>query len=64
VVDTTGAGDAFAGGFMAALAQRPALSDHELLRMAAAIAAFAVEGVGPAALLAADRAAVERRLAG
>jgi hypothetical protein len=49
---------------MAALAQRPALSDHELLRMAAAIAAFAVEGVGPAALLAADRAAVERRLAG
>jgi len=64
VVDTTGAGDAFAGGFMAALAQRPALSDHELLRMAAAIAAFAVEGVGPAALLAADRAALQRRLAG
>ncbi len=64
VVDTTGAGDAFAGGFMAALAQRPALSDHEVLRMAAAIAAFAVEGVGPAALLAADRPAVQRRLGG
>jgi sugar/nucleoside kinase (ribokinase family) len=64
VVDTTGAGDAFAGGFMAALAQQPPLSDHEVLRMAAAIAAFAVEGVGPAALLAADRAAVQRRLGG
>lgn len=63
VVDTTGAGDAFAGGFMAALAQWPALPDAEVLRVAAAIAAYAVEGVGTGALLAADRAALQRRLA-
>ena len=64
VVDTTGAGDAFAGAFMAALAQRPARPDDEVLRVAAAIAAWAVESVGTTALLAADRAALERRLAG
>jgi len=53
VVDPTGAGDAFAGGFLAAVdrARRldgPALRDA--LRTAAALASFAVEGIGADAM--------------
>ena len=46
VADTTGAGDAFAGALVAVLASGAAPHDHTALRMAAAVAACAVEGVG------------------
>lgn len=50
VIDTTGAGDAFAGALVALLAAGGAPLDdaalHRALRMAAAVAAFAVEAVG------------------
>lgn len=46
VVDTTGAGDAFAGALVAVLASGAAPDVQAALRMAAAVAACAVEGVG------------------
>jgi len=64
VVDPTGAGDAFAGGVMGALA---ASGDFELsgLRRAVAIgtvvASFAVEGFGPGGLERVDLAALDPR---
>jgi sugar/nucleoside kinase (ribokinase family) len=64
VVDPTGAGDAFAGGVMGALA---ATGDFRLegLRRAVAIgtvvASFAVEGFGPGGLATVDLAALEPR---
>jgi sugar/nucleoside kinase (ribokinase family) len=62
VVDTTGAGDAFAGACIAALAHAPALGDEHALRFATAIASFAVEGVGTTALARADLDAARRRM--
>jgi len=62
VADPTGAGDAFAGAFMAALGSDPALGDEYALRFAAAVAAFAVEGVGTSALIRADLDGVQRRM--
>ncbi len=61
-VDPTGAGDAFAGAFMAALASQPAWSDAAVLHFATAVASYAVEGVGVSGLLRADLAAVELRV--
>ncbi len=63
VADTTGAGDAFAGAFMAALVQCPAWGDRDTLQFATAMASFAVEGVGVSALGSADFGAVRRRMA-
>lgn len=64
VVDATGAGDAFAGAFVATLAERDA-SDEHTLRLAgcrgAAAASIAIEDFGPRALERADRAEIERR---
>lgn len=51
IVDPTGAGDAFAGAFMAMQRHRRGHDDEWVLRNAAVIAAFAVEGVGVAGLL-------------
>jgi len=59
VVDVTGAGDAFCGGFIAGLA-----SHGDLVRAAingAVSASFAVEGYGPHALLSAHAKAAQRR---
>ena len=62
-IDPTGAGDAFAGAFVAALARSPALGDAYALQLATAVASFAVEAVGVTALVASDPGAIERRRA-
>ena len=54
VIDPTGAGDAFAGGFMGHLDSVPAVTSAEIRRAViygSACASFAVEGYGPARLL-------------
>jgi sugar/nucleoside kinase (ribokinase family) len=63
VVDPTGAGDAFAGAFMAGFVQGMASDLAALLRHAALVSAFAVEGVGAAGLMEAAKPGVfeERR---
>jgi sugar/nucleoside kinase (ribokinase family) len=61
-VDTTGAGDAFCGGFMAALLSAP--DDIEgAARSGAVAASFAISGYGAAGILAATSAQAARRLA-
>lgn len=60
VVDVTGAGDAFCGGFAAALAQTDDAL-HAALRGAVS-ASFAVEGYGPLAILRADEREKQQRL--
>jgi len=62
-IDPTGAGDAFAGAFIAALARWPERGDAHALRLATAVASCAVEGVGAGALCAADDGAIARRMA-
>src|SRR5262249_47753936 len=64
VVDPTGAGDSFAGGFMGFLAQCDSLSLWNMKRAMAygtVTASLTVEGFGVDRLAAADRATVERR---
>lgn len=61
VVDTTGAGDAFAGALVAVLASGAAPDVQAALRMAAAVAACAVEGVGIEGLRHLTRAEVGAR---
>ena len=61
--DPTGAGDAFAGAFVAALARWPARGDAHALRLATAVASFAVERVGVAALATAHDDEIARRMA-
>jgi sugar/nucleoside kinase (ribokinase family) len=64
VVDPTGAGDSFAGGFMGFLAQCDSLSLWNMKRAMAygtVAASLTVEGFGVDRLAAADRAVVERR---
>ena len=64
VVDPTGAGDSFAGGFMGFLAQCDSLSLWNMKRAMAygtVLASFTVEGFGVETLAAATREQVERR---
>ncbi|MBI5500403.1 MAG: sugar kinase [Deltaproteobacteria bacterium] len=64
VVDPTGAGDAFAGGFLAAVDRARTLDGPTLrsaLRTAAAVASFAVEAVGADALARLDRRNITSR---
>jgi len=69
VVDPTGAGDSFAGGFMGYLADRcpDAAPDDDALRHAVAhgavAASFALEGFGPWILADLQRADIDRRMA-
>jgi fructoselysine-6-P-deglycase FrlB-like protein/sugar/nucleoside kinase (ribokinase family) len=62
VVDVTGAGDAFCGGFAAGLAQ--GLDPLEAARRGTVSAAFATEGVGSLALTSVTPAAAAARLLG
>lgn len=62
-IDPTGAGDAFAGAFVASLARWPERGDTHALRLAAAVASFAVEAAGIGALCAADEEVIARRMA-
>ncbi|MCC6671659.1 MAG: sugar kinase [Planctomycetes bacterium] len=64
VVDPTGAGDSFAGGFMGFLASCDTLSVWNLKRAVAygtVTASFTVEGFGVRAIAAASREQIERR---
>lgn len=64
VIDPTGAGDAFAGGFMGYLDSTAAVSAGEVRRAmiyGSVCASFAVEGFGPARLLTLTRTEVDAR---
>jgi sugar/nucleoside kinase (ribokinase family) len=64
VIDPTGAGDAFAGGFLSAVDRAQRLDGAALrgaLTTASAVASFAVEGVGANALAHLDRRGIEAR---
>jgi len=64
VVDPTGAGDTFAGGFLGYLASQPKIDDAALRRAVlhgAVCASFAVEDFSVDGIEAATRDAVERR---
>ena len=64
VVDPTGAGDSFAGGFMGYLANSDSISVWNLKRAVAygtVTASLTVEGFGVDAIAAADRETIERR---
>jgi sugar/nucleoside kinase (ribokinase family) len=60
VVDATGAGDTFGGGFVAALAQGK--SYREALALGSAMASFTVEDFGVTALAHATRDDIQNRL--
>lgn len=60
-VDPTGAGDAFAGAFVATLASQGEQALALAARRGAAVASIAVEDFGPRALERASRAEIERR---
>lgn len=64
VVDPTGAGDAFAGGFLGYLDSAPSASAAEVRKAiiyATAVASFQVEGFGPSRMLTLTRDEVEER---
>ncbi len=61
VVDATGAGDAWCGGFLTGFAQTRDVVTGAL--RGAAAASFAIAGMGPSLLAQADRAEAERRVA-
>ncbi len=64
VVDPTGAGDAFAGGFMGYLDAVPVIDQREIRRAiiyGSTVASFCVEGFGPSRLLTLERDEVEQR---
>ncbi len=64
VIDPTGAGDAFAGGFMGFLDTVDRLTTGDIRRAiiyGSTVASFAVEGFGPARLLTLTRGEVESR---
>lgn len=64
LVDPTGAGDAFAGGFLGALDRAPELTPAAVRRAVvygSVTASFAVEGFGPSRLLSLERDEIEER---
>ncbi len=64
VIDPTGAGDSFAGGFVGALARMTRVNDHNLRRAVVygcVLASFAVEGFGVSGLAHANRDAILAR---
>lgn len=64
VVDPTGAGDAFAGGFLGYLDAAPEFTPRAIRQAiiyGSAVASFQVEGIGPARLLALTRDEVDER---
>ena len=64
VIDPTGAGDSFAGGFFGALARMGRVNDHNLRRAVVygcVLASFTVEGFGVAGLARAGRDAILER---
>ena len=63
-LERTGAGDAFAGAFMAALVSAAERGDEYVLHFATSVASFAVEGVGVSALATADLDAALTRMSG
>jgi sugar/nucleoside kinase (ribokinase family) len=66
VMDPTGAGDSFAGGFMGYVAGAPAIDRGTLaraLRAGSAMASFSVEQFSVGGLVKLDRAAIETRVA-
>jgi sugar/nucleoside kinase (ribokinase family) len=67
VVDPTGAGDTFAGGFVGALARMGRVNDRNLRRAVVygcVLASFTVEGFGVTGLLRASREAILERAGG
>jgi sugar/nucleoside kinase (ribokinase family) len=67
VVDPTGAGDSFAGGFVGALARMGRINDRNLRRAVVygcVLASFTVEGFGVKGLLRASREGILRRADG
>ncbi|MCA9575031.1 MAG: sugar kinase [Myxococcales bacterium] len=66
VVDPTGAGDSFAGGFLGHLAQRDSIALPDLRQavvVGSALASFCVEGIGTTRLVEVTKADVEQRVA-
>ncbi|HEX5031554.1 MAG TPA: PfkB family carbohydrate kinase [Candidatus Eisenbacteria bacterium] len=64
VIDPTGAGDTFAGGFVGALARMARVNDHNLRRAVVygcVLASFTVEGFGVSGLAHADRDSILAR---
>ena len=64
VIDPTGAGDSFAGGFVGALARMARVNDHNLRRAVVygcVLASFTVEGFGVSGLARADRDSILAR---
>lgn len=64
VIDPTGAGDSFAGGFLGCLDKRPGLAGKDVRRAAvygSVMASFAIEDFGIGRFLALDRDLVEAR---
>lgn len=64
VVDPTGAGDAFAGGFLGSLDRAPAVTPAAVRRAVvhgSVTASFAAEGFGPSRLLTLERGEIEAR---
>ena len=67
VIDPTGAGDSFAGGFVGALARMARVNDHNLRRAVVygcVLASFTVEGFGVSGLARADRDSILARAEG
>ena len=63
VVDPTGAGDSFAGGFMGCLAQGGKPDFLEAVLTGSAVASYSVENFGPESLLSVTRKDLEGRIA-
>ena len=63
VVDPTGAGDSFAGGFMGCLAQAGKPDFIEAVLTGSAVASFGVENFGPESLLNVTKKSLDRRIA-
>jgi len=63
VIDPTGAGDSFAGGFMGCMAQLDKPDFVEAVIAGSAVASFCVENFGPDGLLNVTKEGIDRRIA-